>query len=49
MGGVVAEIGTCNNPGHGGHHHSNNDCDRKFVEIVEGEAISIVDVLSLTH
>ena len=35
--------------GHGGHHHGDNDCERKFVEIVEGEAISIVDVLSLTH
>ena len=35
--------------GHGGNHHGNNDCERKFVEIVEGEAISIVDVLSLTH
>ena len=47
---MVAEIGTCNNPGHvGHHHHSDNDCDRKFVGIVEGEAISIVDVLSLTH
>ena len=35
--------------GHGGHHHGDNDCERKFVEIVEAKAISIVDVLSLTH
>ena len=35
--------------GHGGHHPGDNDCEGKFIEIVEAKAISIVDVLSLTH
>ena len=34
---------------HGGHHPGDNDCERKCAEIVEAKAISIVDVLSLTH